>query len=219
MAYYQQRGSVPPKRHTQHRAPDGTLYYEELMGEEGFFSDSSLLYHRCDPVGARRRAHLGAARPADGAERAAAAAAPAPARTVQGRRRRVDRRGDRTAARARQRRRADQLRRRRPAVAAVPQRDRRRVRLRRVRHARRSRRSSARSRRAQGDYVLLPRATTHRWVPDPTRRAAAALLHRGEQPHHPGAPLPVEVRPAARARAVLRARPARPGRPPGADHG
>jgi homogentisate 1,2-dioxygenase len=46
MAYYQQRGSVPPKRHTQHRRRDGGLYYEELMGEEGFSSDSSLLYHR-----------------------------------------------------------------------------------------------------------------------------------------------------------------------------
>jgi homogentisate 1,2-dioxygenase len=49
MAYYQARGSVPPKRHTQHRAPDGSLYYEELMGEEGFSSDSSLLYHRYIP--------------------------------------------------------------------------------------------------------------------------------------------------------------------------
>jgi homogentisate 1,2-dioxygenase len=49
MAYYQQRGSVPPKRHTQHRGPDGGLYYEELMGEEGFASDSSLLYHRNIP--------------------------------------------------------------------------------------------------------------------------------------------------------------------------
>jgi homogentisate 1,2-dioxygenase len=46
MAYYRQRGSVPPKRHTQHRAPNGGLYYEELMGEEGFSADSSLLYHR-----------------------------------------------------------------------------------------------------------------------------------------------------------------------------
>jgi homogentisate 1,2-dioxygenase len=46
MAYYQARGSVPPKRHTQHRRDDGGLYYEELMGEEGFSSDSSLLYHR-----------------------------------------------------------------------------------------------------------------------------------------------------------------------------
>ena len=46
MAHYQHVGEVPPKRHTQHRAEDGTLYFEELMGEEGFSSDSSLLYHR-----------------------------------------------------------------------------------------------------------------------------------------------------------------------------
>ena len=45
MAYYRQVGSVPPKRHTQHRRPDGRLAYEELVGEEGFSSDSSLLYH------------------------------------------------------------------------------------------------------------------------------------------------------------------------------
>jgi len=49
MAYYRQLGEVPPKRHTQHRRPDGGLYYEELMGEEGFSSDSSLLYHRTIP--------------------------------------------------------------------------------------------------------------------------------------------------------------------------
>src|SRR6267154_1288169 len=46
MAYYQLRGSVPPKRHIQHRDSDGRLLFEELMGEEGFSSDSSLLYHR-----------------------------------------------------------------------------------------------------------------------------------------------------------------------------
>src|SRR3954454_5702710 len=45
MAFYRQVGDIPPKRHTQHRRPDGGLYYEELMGEEGFSSDSSLLYH------------------------------------------------------------------------------------------------------------------------------------------------------------------------------
>ena len=49
MAYYRQLGTVPPKRHTQHRdhSPEGggRLYHEELMGEEGFSSDSSLLYH------------------------------------------------------------------------------------------------------------------------------------------------------------------------------
>ncbi|PRX45190.1 homogentisate 1,2-dioxygenase [Prauserella shujinwangii] len=49
MAYYRQVGEVPPKRHTQHRTPEGGLYYEELMGEEGFSSDSSLLYHRHIP--------------------------------------------------------------------------------------------------------------------------------------------------------------------------
>ncbi|HVL85412.1 MAG TPA: cupin domain-containing protein [Pseudonocardia sp.] len=45
MAYYRSVGDVPPKRHTQHRRPDGGLYREELVGEEGFSSDSSLLYH------------------------------------------------------------------------------------------------------------------------------------------------------------------------------
>ena len=49
MAHYQQRGSIPPKRHTQHRRADGGLFYEELMGAEGFSSDSSLLYHRDIP--------------------------------------------------------------------------------------------------------------------------------------------------------------------------
>ena len=54
MAHYQAMGSIPPKRHTQHRRPagrgkQGELYYEELMGEEGFSSDSSLLYHRGVP--------------------------------------------------------------------------------------------------------------------------------------------------------------------------
>jgi homogentisate 1,2-dioxygenase len=46
MANYRAVGEVPPKRHTQFRRPDGGLYYEELVGEEGFSSDSSLLYHR-----------------------------------------------------------------------------------------------------------------------------------------------------------------------------
>ncbi|MBH0778182.1 homogentisate 1,2-dioxygenase [Nocardia bovistercoris] len=45
MAFYRQVGSVPPKRHTQHRDEHGKLYREELMGEEGFSGDSALLYH------------------------------------------------------------------------------------------------------------------------------------------------------------------------------
>ncbi|WP_409332138.1 homogentisate 1,2-dioxygenase [Trujillonella humicola] len=46
MAHYRRVGEVPHKRHTQFRRPDGGLYSEELVGEEGFSSDSSLLYHR-----------------------------------------------------------------------------------------------------------------------------------------------------------------------------
>ena len=50
MPYYRRVGEVPPKRHTQFRQPDGSLYAEELMGQEGFSSDSSLLYHRFLPT-------------------------------------------------------------------------------------------------------------------------------------------------------------------------
>jgi homogentisate 1,2-dioxygenase len=50
MPYYRRVGDVPPKRHTQFRQPDGTLYAEELMGQEGFSSDSSLLYHEYLPT-------------------------------------------------------------------------------------------------------------------------------------------------------------------------
>lgn len=50
MPYYRSVGDLPPKRHTQFRQPDGRLYAEELMGQEGFSSDSSLLYHRHLPT-------------------------------------------------------------------------------------------------------------------------------------------------------------------------
>jgi homogentisate 1,2-dioxygenase len=50
MPYYRTVGDRPPKRHTQFRQPDGSLYAEELMGQEGFSSDSSLLYHRHLPT-------------------------------------------------------------------------------------------------------------------------------------------------------------------------
>ncbi|HEX2416942.1 MAG TPA: homogentisate 1,2-dioxygenase [Micromonosporaceae bacterium] len=51
MPYYRRVGEIPRKRHTQFRQPDGTLYAEELMGQEGFSSDSSLLYHQHLPTG------------------------------------------------------------------------------------------------------------------------------------------------------------------------
>src|SRR3954453_10193962 len=50
MPFYRSVGEGPPKRHTQFRQPDGSLFAEELMGQEGFSSDSSLLYHRHRPT-------------------------------------------------------------------------------------------------------------------------------------------------------------------------
>jgi homogentisate 1,2-dioxygenase len=51
MPYYRVVGEVPPKRHTQFRRPDGRLFSEELMGVEGFAGASALLYHREAPTG------------------------------------------------------------------------------------------------------------------------------------------------------------------------
>jgi len=48
--FYLSLGNVPHKRHTQHRAPDGSLYAEELFGVEGFTGRSSLLYHLVPPT-------------------------------------------------------------------------------------------------------------------------------------------------------------------------
>ncbi|GLU47788.1 homogentisate 1,2-dioxygenase [Nocardiopsis ansamitocini] len=62
MPYYRAVGEIPRKRHIVFRKPDGGVYAEELMGEEGFSSDSSLLYHRHLPtaiVGAEPVAEAG----------------------------------------------------------------------------------------------------------------------------------------------------------------
>ena len=45
MPFYYKLGSIPPKRHTQFRKPDGELYAEELVSTEGFSSNYSLVYH------------------------------------------------------------------------------------------------------------------------------------------------------------------------------
>lgn len=49
MAHYRQLGNVPAKRHTHHLDASGNRLTEELMGQAGFSSDSSLLYHRNSP--------------------------------------------------------------------------------------------------------------------------------------------------------------------------
>ncbi len=46
--HYYSMGDIPPKRHTQFRKPDGSLYHEELFSTEGFSDLYSLLY-RCNP--------------------------------------------------------------------------------------------------------------------------------------------------------------------------
>jgi len=48
MPHYQKLGSIPHKRHTQFRKPDGNLYQEQLVSTEGFSNDYSILYH-CHP--------------------------------------------------------------------------------------------------------------------------------------------------------------------------
>lgn len=50
MTYYYQLGKIPPKRHTQFRQSDGTLFHEELIGLEGFSGRRSLLYHLHPPT-------------------------------------------------------------------------------------------------------------------------------------------------------------------------
>lgn len=50
MPHYHKLGSIPHKRHTQFRKPNGELYSEQLFSTEGFSSDSSLLYHTHPPT-------------------------------------------------------------------------------------------------------------------------------------------------------------------------
>ena len=48
--HYHSLGEIPPKRHTQFRKPDGSLYHEELFSTEGFSDNYSLLYHANAPT-------------------------------------------------------------------------------------------------------------------------------------------------------------------------
>jgi len=180
MAHYRVGGEIPPKRHTQFRRPDGRLYHEELMGAEGFSSDSALLYHAEIPsaaVASRAWELAGAvhgaqppARPrhlrlhllgGDGAD------------AVTGRQLVLGNADVRISY----------------AVAAVasplyPQCDRRRVRVRGVRH-REGGDHLRRDRGRVGDYLVIPRGTTHRWVPtgaEPLRLYAIEATRTSPRP-------------------------------------
>jgi homogentisate 1,2-dioxygenase len=50
MPYYRSVGEIPRKRHLRVQQADGAgLYFEELMGANGFAQESALLYHRHSP--------------------------------------------------------------------------------------------------------------------------------------------------------------------------
>ncbi|AFC26475.1 homogentisate 1,2-dioxygenase [Saprospira grandis] len=48
--HYYQLGKIPPKRHTQFRKEDGSLYQEELFSTEGFSDIYSNIYHLYPPT-------------------------------------------------------------------------------------------------------------------------------------------------------------------------
>ncbi len=50
MPIYHRLGQLPRKRHIVFRRPDGELYSEQLMGNEGFTGPASLLYHVRPPT-------------------------------------------------------------------------------------------------------------------------------------------------------------------------
>ncbi|MCB0466026.1 MAG: homogentisate 1,2-dioxygenase [Aequorivita sp.] len=50
MPFYHKLGKIPPKRHTQFRKPDGTLYSEQLFGTIGFDGMYSNIYHEYRPT-------------------------------------------------------------------------------------------------------------------------------------------------------------------------
>src|SRR5450432_3835220 len=50
MSHYYTLGTIPHKRHTQFRKPDGELYSEQLFSTEGFSNDYSLMYHVYPPT-------------------------------------------------------------------------------------------------------------------------------------------------------------------------
>lgn len=50
MPIYHTLGKIPHKRHTAFKKEDGSLYYEQLFGTEGFSGMSALLYHMHRPT-------------------------------------------------------------------------------------------------------------------------------------------------------------------------
>ena len=198
--------ACPRQRHTQHRAPDGSLYAEELFGVEGFTGRSSLLYHlvaadadvtRIEPVGrldARGRRRRLAPPPADRHGRGSqppgdAITRPDPA--VLQRRRRVGRGPARPSPMP-----ADTFYRNGEADEMLFVHEGTGV----LRHDLRRPRATS-----PGDYLVLPIGTTWRLDPDAGVGAADAVP-RVPVGDRAAEALPQRLRPAPRALAVLAAR-------------
>ena len=63
MPRYLKMGQIPPKRHTQFRKPDGSLYAEQVFGSKGFSGMASILYHCHAPTDVSDFKPLGDLRP------------------------------------------------------------------------------------------------------------------------------------------------------------
>lgn len=50
MPFYHKLGSIPPKRHTIFKKPNGDFYYEQLFGTVGFDGMSTNMYHEQRPT-------------------------------------------------------------------------------------------------------------------------------------------------------------------------
>lgn len=68
MPRYTTLGEIPPKRHVRFQAADGTQCCEELLGQDGFASASSLLYHRRSPSALTRVEPIGGDEPGTSAD-------------------------------------------------------------------------------------------------------------------------------------------------------
>ena len=181
MPPYRRVGDIPRKRHTLHRV-DGKVAAEELMGEEGFSAASSLLYHRHSPSALHSIESIEAPEPAFTANsplqphhlRTGDLGPGASHDPVLGRRYLL---GNDQVAMA--------FVAAVGVIAAVPQRHRRRARLRARAASACSSRCSGAWRSREGDYVVVPSSTTHRWLLDGARVELLDL--RGARPRRPPA--------------------------------
>ncbi len=199
MPYYRVTGEIPRKRHVRFRSPAGALYAEELMGEEGFVSDSSLLYHVHPPTAIVK---------SEGLSDAAGEARLAPNHPLLPRHFRTQdlpSGGDLVLGRQLMMANDDV---RISFAAADVQSD-------LYRNSTGDEAVYLRSGSATfesvygwieagaGDYVIVPRGTIHRWLPAPD--GVQALRHRSARPHPPAPAISLAVRPVPGARALLRA--------------